>query len=425
MMTTVLFISFVLLLTLNVPISFSLLISSLIALAYQGIPLMVMIQRVVTAADSFILIAIPFFMLAGNLMSGGGISRALTGFANAVVGFVRGGLAHVTVLSSMIISGITGSSVADASAIGTIMIPAMIKEGYRKDFATGLVASATTVGVTIPPSIPFVIYGVITGASIGKLFMGGMVPGFVFSVFAMIISFFICRKQGVGAPKQFSLRELARKTREGIWALLAPVVILGGIIGGVFTPTEAAAVGVLYALFVGFVIHKELRIKDMPQILLDSAGTTAIVMLMVVGAFLYSWIITVDQVPQMVARFILGISRDPIIVLFMFVGLFIVAGMFIDLGANIVLLIPVLFPVTQQLGIDPVFFGVLTVVALSVGLVTPPVGASLFITCDISKTPLIDAFKASLPYLGGVVVTMVLMIFFPEIVTYFPNLLVR
>jgi C4-dicarboxylate transporter DctM subunit len=425
MMTTVLFISFVLLLTLNVPISFSLLISSLIALAYQGIPLMVMIQRVVTAADSFILIAIPFFMLAGNLMSGGGISRALTGFANAVVGFVRGGLAHVTVLSSMIISGITGSSVADASAIGTIMIPAMIKEGYRKDFATGLVASATTVGVTIPPSIPFVIYGVITGASIGKLFMGGMVPGFVFSVFAMIISFFICRKQGVGAPKQFSLSELARKTREGIWALLAPVVILGGIIGGVFTPTEAAAVGVLYALFVGFVIHKELRIKDMPQILLDSAGTTAIVMLMVVGAFLYSWIITVDQVPQMAARLILGISRDPVIVLFMFVGLFIVAGMFIDLGANIVLLIPVLFPVTQQLGIDPVFFGVLTVVALSIGLVTPPVGASLFITCDISKTPLIDAFKASLPYLGGVVVTMVLMIFFPEIVMYFPNLLVR
>ena len=425
MMTVVLFISFIFLLAINVPISFSLLISSLIALAYQGIPLMVMIQRVVTAADSFILIAIPFFMLAGNLMSGGGISRALTGFANAVVGFVRGGLAHVTVLSSMIISGITGSSVADASAIGTIMIPAMIKEGYRKDFATGLVASATTVGVTIPPSIPFVIYGVITGASIGKLFMGGMVPGFVFSVFAMVISFFICRRQGVGAPKQFSLRELARKTREGIWALLAPVVILGGIIGGVFTPTEAAAVGVLYALFVGFVIHKELRIKDMPQILLDSAGTTAIVMLMVVGAFLYSWIITVDQVPQMVAHFILGISRDPVIVLFMFVGLFIVAGMFIDLGANIVLLIPVLFPVTQQLGIDPVFFGVLTVVALSIGLVTPPVGASLFITCDISKTPLIDAFKASLPYLGGVVVTMVLMIFFPEIVTYFPNLLVR
>ena len=425
MMTVVLFISFIFLLAINVPISFSLLISSLIALAYKGIPLMVMIQRVVTAADSFILIAIPFFMLAGNLMSGGGISRALTGFANAVVGFVRGGLAHVTVISSMIISGITGSSVADASAIGTIMIPAMIKEGYRKDFATGLVASATTVGVTIPPSIPFVIYGVITGASIGKLFMGGMVPGFVFSFFAMIISYFICRKQGVGAPKRFSFKELRQKTREGIWALLAPVVILGGIIGGVFTPTEAAAVGVLYALFVGFVIHKELKIKDMPQIILESAGTTAIVMLMVVGAFLYSWIITVDQVPQMVARFILSISRDPIIVMFMFVALFIVAGMFIDLGANIVLLIPVLFPVTQQLGIDPVFFGVLTVVALSVGLVTPPVGASLFITCDISKTPLMDAFRASLPYLGGVLLTMALMIFFPEIVMYFPNLLAR
>jgi C4-dicarboxylate transporter DctM subunit len=410
MMTTILFISFILLL-----------ISSLIALAYQGIPLMVMIQRVVTAADSFILIAIPFFMLAGNLMSGGGISRTLTGFADATVGFIRGGLAHVTVLSSMIISGITGSSVADASAIGTIMIPAMIKEGYRKDFATGLVASATTVGVIIPPSIPFVIYGVITGASIGKLFMGGLVPGVLFSIFAMVISFFICRKQGVGAPKKFSWLGLVQKTREGIWALLAPIVILGGIIGGVFTPTEAAVVGVLYALLVGFFIHKELSIKDMPRIILDSAATTAIVMLMVVGAFLYSWIITVDQVPQIVARFILGISKNPMVVLFMFVGLFIVAGMFIDLGANIVLLIPVLFPVTQELGIDPVFFGVVTVVALAIGLVTPPVGASLFITCDISKTPLIDAFKASLPYLGGVLLTLVLMILFPEIVMYFPN----
>jgi tripartite ATP-independent transporter DctM subunit len=210
-------------------------------------------------------------------------------------------------------------------------------------------------------------------------------------------------------------------TREGIWALLAPIVILGGIIGGVFTPTEAAVVGVLYALLVGFFIHKELSIKDMPRIILDSAATTAIVMLMVVGAFLYSWIITVDQVPQIVARFILGISKNPMVVLFMFVGLFIVAGMFIDLGANIVLLIPVLFPVTQELGIDPVFFGVVTVVALAIGLVTPPVGASLFITCDISKTPLIDAFKASLPYLGGVLLTLVLMILFPEIVMYFPN----
>lgn len=425
MMTIVLFISFLILIALNVPIAFSLFISSLIALYYGDIPLMVMIQRAVTASDSFILIAIPFFMLAGNLMSGGGISRALVGFADALVGFIRGGLAHVTVVSSMIISGITGSSVADASAIGTLMIPEMAKAGYRKAFATGLVASVTTVGVIIPPSIPFVIYGVITGASIGKLFMGGMVPGFLFCVVAMVISYFITKKEDVGRPRKFSFANLVQKTREGFWALMAPVIILGGMFAGVFTPTEAAAVGVIYAFFVGWAIHRELTLRDVPRILLDSAVTTAIVMLMVVGAFLYSWIITNDRVPQMVAKLVLGISTDPTVVLFMFVGVFVIAGMFIDLGANIILFIPILFPVTQQLGIDPVFFGVLTVVALAIGLVTPPVGASLFITCDISKTPLLEAFRDALPYLAGVIFVIVLMIFFPEIVTYFPNLLVK
>jgi len=425
MMTAVLFISFFVLLALNVPISFSLFISSLIALWVKGIPLMVMVQRAVTAADSFILIAIPFFMLAGNLMSGGGISRSLIGFADSIVGSIRGGLAHVTVLSSMIISGITGSSVADASAIGTLMIPAMAKEGYKKEFASGLVAAATTVGVIIPPSIPFVIYGVITGASIGKLFAGGMVPGILFSIFAMILSYFLCKKMDVGAPKKFSIADVLKKTREGVPALMAPVIILGGIILGVVTPTEAAAVGVIYAFIAGYFIYRELKIKDLPMILLDSALTTAVVMLMVVGAFLYSWIITVDQVPQMVAKFVMGISNDPTIVLFMFTILFIIAGMFIDLGANIILLIPVLFPVTQQLGIDPVFFGVLTVVALAIGLVTPPVGASLFITCDIAKTNIMASAKESLPYLACVFLTIALMIFFPEIVMYFPNMMTK
>jgi C4-dicarboxylate transporter DctM subunit len=425
MMTAILFITFFLLLLLNVPIAFSLFISSAVALWYQGIPLMVMIQRAVTAADSFILIAIPFFMLAGNLMGGGGITRGLIGFATAAVGWIRGGLAHVTVISSMIISGITGSSVADASAIGTIMIPSMIKAGYRKEFATGLVASATTVGVTIPPSIPFVIYGVITGASIGKLFMGGMVPGIMFGVFAMIISYVLCRREGVGAPTRFSIRDLLRKTREGFWGLMAPVVILGGMLAGIFTPTEAAAVGVVYALAVGFFVNKELTLQQLPRILFDSAITTAIVMFMIVGAFLYSWIITNDRIPQVVARVVLSISTNPTVVLFLFVGVFLVAGMFVDLGANIVLFIPVLFPVTQQLGIDPVFFGVLTVVALSIGLVTPPVGASLFITCDISKSNLMEAFWASLPYLAGVFLVIIIMILFPRECMYLPNLLIK
>jgi len=425
MMTTILFISFVVLLGLNVPIAFSLFISSAIALMYKGYPLMVMVQRLVTAADSFILIAIPFFMLAGNLMSHGGISRSLMEFSNALVGFMRGGLAHVSVIASMIMAGITGSSVADASAIGTMMIPSMIKEGYRKDFATGLIASASTTGVIIPPSIPFVIYGVITGASIGKLFMGGVVPGLLFGIVAMAISYYICKRDDIGRPKKFSLKVLVQKTREGFWALMTPVIILGGIVFGVVTPTEAAALGVLYALFVGFFILRELKVSMLPGIIMDSMITTTVVMFMVVGAFLYSWIITVDQVPQMVARFVMGISTDPTVVLLMFVVVFIIAGMFIDLGANIVLLIPVLFPVSKELGIDPVHLGVITVVTLAIGLVTPPVGACLFVSCDISKTPIMEAFRASLPYLIGFLGIVVLIIFFPQIALFLPNLLIK
>lgn len=424
-MTVVLFISFGILVLLNVPIAFSLFISSMIALYYGGFPLVVMIQRAVNAADSFILIAIPFFMLAGNLMSGGGIAKSLIGFANALIGFVRGGLAHVTVLSSMIISGITGSSVADASAIGSIMIPAMIKEGYRREFATALVASATTVGVSIPPSIPFVIYGVITGASIAQLFMGGMVPGVLFSLLAMVISSVIVKKENVGQPKKFSFFQLWQRTKEGIWALFAPIVVLGGIIFGIVTPTEAAALGVVYALLIDLLVYHELKLRDLPKILLESAVTTAVVMFMIVGAFLYSWIITNDGVPQMVAKLITGISSNPTVVLFMIVGIFIIAGMFIDLGANIVLLIPVLFPVTQQLGINAVLFGVITVVALSIGLVTPPVGASLFITCGISKAPIFEAFRASIPYMIGVLLVIVFMILFPDVVLFFVNLISR
>lgn len=422
-MTAVLFTSFAILLVLNVPIAFSLFISSSIAIIYGGIPITAVIQRGVTATDSFILLAIPFFMVAGNLMDRGGISRRIISYATESVGFIRGGLAHVNIVTSMIFAGITGSAVADTSAVGSILIPAMVKEGYKKDFSVAVTASSSVIGVIIPPSIPFVIYGVITGASIGKLFLGGLIPGILIGLSQMLVSYVIVKKDGVVDKKKFNLRNLLREFGQSFFALMTPVIILGGITLGIVTPTEAAVLAIVYALLVSFLFYKELRIKEIPKLLLDSATTTAIVMFMVAGAFLYGWIITNDMFPQKVARVIMSVSQNPTVILLLFVVLFLVCGMFMDLGAGIVLLIPVLYPVSQTLGIDPVLLGVVTVISLAIGLVTPPVGACLFIACQIGDIELMKGAKACIPFILGTLAIVLLIVFFPQIALYVPSLM--
>ncbi|HOX11345.1 MAG TPA: TRAP transporter large permease [Spirochaetia bacterium] len=422
-MTTTLFLSFAVLILLNVPIAFSLFISASLALALNGITLMAVIQRGVTAVDSFILLAIPFFMLAGNLMSGGGISNRIIKFANSSVGFIRGGLAHVNIATSMLFAGITGAAVADTSAVGSVLIPAMKDEGYDADFSAAVTASSSVIGVIIPPSIPFVIYGVITGTSIGRLFLGGIVPGILIGLVQMVISYFICAKRGMGSPKRFSIRDFLGSLRRGILALFMPVIILGGIIFGIVTPTEAAVLAIVYALFVSMVVYRELKPRDLPKLIYESGITTAIVMFMIAGAFLYSWIITNDQIPQKLAALIGMLTQDKNVVLLLFVVVYLVAGMFIDLGAAMILLVPVLYPVTRMMGIDPILFGIVTVIALAIGLVTPPVGACLFIASEIGGISILKTARSAIPYLLGILLVLLAIILYPPLALFIPGLM--
>lgn len=422
-MTLILFSSFFFLLILNVPIAFCLFISSALALSFGGIPLVAVVQRAVTATDSFVLLAIPFFMIAGNLMGAGGISNRLIKFANASVGAISGGLAHVNVLTSMLFAGITGSAVADTSAVGSIIIPAMKKDGYSSDFSVGVTCCSSVIGVIIPPSIPFVLYGVVTGVSIGKLFLGGLIPGILIGFSQMLISYVISKKHGYGTKVRFNIRLLFRSFFSSFFALMMPAVILGGIIFGIVTPTEAAILATMYALIVGFLIYRELNLKMLPELLLDSAKTTATVMFMIAGAFLYGWVITNDQIPQKIVVLVTSFTTNAQLVLVLLVVVYFITGMFMDLGAGIILLCPIFFPLIQALGIDPMFFGIVTVISLAVGLVTPPVGACLFIASKIGDVSILRGARASLPFILAITGLLLLFILFPEIVTFIPNAL--
>jgi len=422
-MTFILFLSFFILLVMNVPIAFSLFISSTLALIYGGIPLVAVVQRAVTATDSFVLLAIPFFMFAGNLMGAGGISNRLIQLADASVGWIKGGLAHVNVLTSMMFAGITGSAVADTSSEGTIIIPAMKKAGYDADFSVGVTCCSSVIGVIIPPSIPFVLYGVVTGVSIGKLFLGGFIPGILVGLSQMAISYYLAKKHNYGTITKFSFRNLYKNFISSFFAIIMPLVIVGGISFGIVTPTEAAILATVYALILGFFVYKELNLEMMPKLLLDSVKMTAIVMFMIAGAYMYGWVITNDQIPQKIVQLVSSFTSSPQVVLIMLVVVYLITGMFLDLGAAIILLCPIFFPLTQAMGIDPLFFGIVTVISLAIGLVTPPVGACLFIACKIGDVPLMAGAKASLPFILAIVGLLILFILFPQIVLALPNAL--
>ena len=422
-MITVLVVSFLALLLINVPVAFSLAIASLLALLWGDLPLTLVLQRMTNAADSFILLAIPFFILAGKLMARSGIAQAIVDFAGSIVGFVRGGLGQVNIVTSMFFGGITGAAVADTSAIGSVLIPPMLKRGYGRGMTTAVTAASSTIGVIIPPSIPMIIFGVVSGTSVGRLFLAGVVPGILIGVALMLVTYVAALRSGMQSDQMQRWREIVHNLRRSILALFMPVLIVGGILLGVFTPTEAAVVAVLYAFVVGVFVLRTIALRDLPAILLEAAATTAVVMLMIAAASLYGLIIAREQIPQQAVDLITGITENPVLIIVMMVVLYLLAGMVLDLGANIIILVPVLAPVAAAVGLDPVHFGIITVMSLAIGLVTPPVGVCLFVACGISGTPLLQGSKAVLPYLAAILAVLALVIAVPGLALWLPGVI--
>ncbi len=371
--------------------------------------------------DSFSFMAVPFFMLAGEFMSAGGVTNRLIMFSQALVGSFRGGLAQT--VSGCFFAAISGSSAATTAALGTTMVSAMEKKGYSREWATGVVASSGVVGIVIPPSITMVVYGVIADQSIGDMFVGGFVPGIMMGLSMMLVSWYLAKKRGITPEGSFSFVMLGKAFKESFFALMTPVIIIGGIYGGIFTPTEAAAVAAVYGIFVGLFIYKELKIKDFPKILYKAVLGTVMIMLLVGAANVYGWLLTNLQIPHRLGEFVVSITSSPIMFLMAMNVLLLVAGTMVNASAAVVILTPIFLPVAKTLGIDPLFFGVLMVVNLAIGCITPPVGLDLFVASAITKVPIERVMVASLPYLFALLVTLVILTMFPWFITVLPSML--
>jgi tripartite ATP-independent transporter DctM subunit len=421
-MAAILFISFILLIFLGVPVAFSLGLSSLLYLFLTDIPLTIIPQKMFSGLNSFVLLCIPGFILAGNLMNAGGITDRIIQFANNLFGHIRGGLGLANVGSSMGFAGISGTALADTASIGAILIPAMKKEGYGSGFSAAVTASSSTVGPIIPPSLPMIIVGTLASVSIGDLFLAGAVPGIMLGLGLMIPTYIISVKRNYPKGERKSLKEIFESFMGAFWALLMTFIIMWGILGGYFTPTEASIVSVLYALVIGIFVYKELPFKKIPGIMLSTMRSTASIMLLVGFANLFGWIMVSEQIPQMVADGILGISDNPIVVILLINLLLLFVGTFMETIAALVILFPVLLPVAMSVGMDPVQFGVMMVLNLVIGLVTPPVGVCLFVASQIGKVSIGKTAKELIPFIGVSLAVLMLVAFVPQVSLYLPSL---
>ncbi len=408
----------------GVPVAFALALSvSLILITSMHMPLVMVSQIMYSGIDSFSFMAVPFFMLAGAFMSAGGVTSRLVNFSQAIVGSFTGGLAQAVCVAGMFFAAISGSSAATTAALGSTMVDQMEAKGYRRALATGVVAAGGTVGIVIPPSITLVVYGVIAGISIGDLFIGGLIPGILMGVVMCIVSWAIAKKEKIPADGKFSFVRFFNTFKESFWALMTPVIIIGGIYGGIFTPTEAAAVAAVYGIFVGLFIYKELKIKDFPEIIFKAVIGTTLIMFIVGAAKVFGWMMTSLQIPHHIGAWVVSLTSSPIIFLLMMNVLLLAIGTVINASAAVVILTPIFLPVAMKLGIDPLGFGVLMVINLAIGCITPPVGLDLFVASAITKVPLERVMRASFPYLFSLIATLLVFTFFPSIITFLPNLL--
>lgn len=426
MLLTLLFVLVFGFLLLGVPVAVSLAAASLIYIWLAGsVPDVVVLHRMVNGVDSFPLLAVPFFVLAGSLMNSAGITERIFEFAKAGVGWLRGGLGHVNVGASVIFAGMSGAAVADAGGLGAIEIKAMREAGYDPGFSVGVTAASSTIGPIIPPSLPMVIYGVVASASIGQLFAAGFIPGLLMAVALMIMVAYYARVRNYPRDAAFSILRLGTTFKGAFLSLLTPVIIVGGILGGIFTPTEAAIAACFYAMFLGAVVYRTLTWRRLLKVSFETIETTAIVMFIVAAASIFAWILTSNRVTEHFATFILAVTENPYLVLLMINVILIIVGCFMETIAAITILTPVLLPVVEKLGIDPVHFGVVMVLNLMIGLLTPPVGMVLYVLSRVANVPLEECIRSTLPFLVPLVTVLMLVTFIPGLSLWLPTLIYR
>lgn len=426
MTTEVLLLSLVFLFAINTPIAVAIGVASIMGILIQGdFSMMMVVQRMFGGTDSFHLMAVPLFMFTGTIMEAGGISRRIIDLANSLVGWLPGGLAAVTIVSAMFFAGISGSAAADTAAVGAILIPAMKKSGYASDFAAAVQASGGSIGVIIPPSIPMIIFGFLTGASIGRLFAAGILPGLLIGISLIAVATLISRRKGYVATTDFSIMQVWHTFKRAILALGAPLIILGGILFGIFTATESAAVAVVYALVVGMFIYRQIKPGDLVQLFINGAITSSIVMFIIAAASVFSWIAAIEDIPARLAGTILGITENPIALLLLINLVLLIAGTFVETTAALILLVPMITAMLPSLGIDLIQLGAIVVTNLAIGMLTPPMGICLIVSCSISGDTLGAISRRVLPFLAILIIDLLIITFYPPLTMWLADLIAK
>ena len=418
------FILFFVFLMLGVPIAFSLGLGSVVAIFMDDkISSMLVAQKLFSSINSFSLMAIPFFMLSGELMEAGGISKRLVNIAKAFVGHITGGIGMVDIGTSVLFAGVSGSAAADTAAVGSMLIPSMLKNGYPRGLAAVIQACAGSLGPIIPPSLTMIIYCSLTGLSIGECFMAGVIPGLIIGLGVAVVTYFYARRLGIKGDERVPYRERLTAIKDGILAIIMPLIIIGGIVSGIFTPTESGAIAVIYALVIGMFVYKEFTYRELPRIFLKAASMTGMALLIVAGASIFSWLVAYEKFPKMIITFLTGLTENKYVIMMLLVLFLLFVGMFIETLSATIICAPILMPVAAQYGIDPIQFALIMVITLVYAGVTPPVGGVLFITMGIAKAKMKEALTYLAPYLGIICIVILLLIFVPQISLLLPRLL--
>jgi tripartite ATP-independent transporter DctM subunit len=424
-MLTLLIVSLLVLFGLNMPVAFALAGASLVFMLFSGgtLSLEVLPQKMATGADSFPLLAVPFFVLAGSLMNTGGITNRLVQLASALVGHIRGGLAHVVVVTNMLMAGVSGSALADAVGTGSVLIPAMERKGYSTPFAAAITGAAGTIGPIIPPSIPFVVVGSITGVSIGRLFLGGAIPGILMGLYLMVFAYFIARRRNYPREERASLGKMVKAFMDAFLAIIMPLIILGGILGGAFTPTEAAIVASVYAWVVGMFVYRELRLKHLPKILTETVVSTASLLLIISAASPFATILTWQGAAKQLTDLMMSVTSNSLLLLLVINLVLLTLGCFMEGLSLIIILVPMLMPLVTRLGIDPVHFCVVFVLNTTIGTLTPPFGVIMFAMVSLARTTISKFSRECWPFIAALILVLLLITVIPGLVLWLPNVL--